>query len=87
MNIVELSANAKSTCCSDNFCTKVQNCWMKMEQINKELSLFLTEVRKQFPRFWFVSNDELIKMYACEDFKMCLKMCFEGVWTVEMDQA
>ena len=55
--------------------------------MNKELNLFLSEVRKQFPRFWFVSNDELIKMYACEDFKMCLKMCFEGVWTVEMDQA
>jgi dynein heavy chain len=35
-----------------------------MEKIVKNLDVFLEEKRSEFPRFYFISNDELLQLLA-----------------------
>ena len=70
----------------------------KMEHIQKELDKFVESKRKQYPRFYFLSNDELLKLVAStsnkalthdkvvEAAKLYLRKVFENVYSLEVSQ-
>ena len=56
-----------------------------MDQIQKNLEDYLEEKREQFPRFYFISNDELLQILAnSADLKAIEKhvnKCFENLYS------
>jgi dynein heavy chain len=58
----------------------------ELDQIQKSLEDYLQTKRKAFPRFYFLSNDELLKILsqtrnprAVQDY---LSKCFDGIKTI-----
>ena len=88
--MIELSNNMKSLCCSEDLCTKINNCCNNMEQILKQIECMLEEKRKIFPRFYFLDNDSMIDLYCnCNNVQQLNKyVCkiFENIREFEFDE-
>ena len=62
-----------------------------MNNIQKALDDYLEDKRGEFPRFYFLSNDELIEILAkagdIEAIQRNLKKCFDGIHRLNIDSS
>lgn len=60
-----------------------------LNNIQKALDDYLEDKRGEFPRFYFLSNDELIEILAkagdIEAIQKNLKKCFDGIHRLNID--
>ncbi len=61
-----------------------------MDEVQKSLSEYLESKRSDFPRFYFLSDDELIEIISkTQDPTLIIKYinkCFEGISSITFDQ-
>ena len=82
--------NVANNCASEQLVLKLKNHNRQLEVIQKQLERYLDSKRKLFPRFYFISNDEMLRMFSksgnIEGIQDDLKKIFENIQRVEFDQ-
>ena len=61
-----------------------------LDEIQKRLEDYLEKKRKEFPRFYFLSNDELLEILAnsqnMEVIQQHLKTCFDNIYKLDIEE-
>ena len=77
--------NAKRACCNedDDVLSTLVDAGDKLDKIQKELDAYLETKRMVFPRFYFLSNDDLLEILGQQKEPMLvqkhIKKCFIGI--------
>jgi dynein heavy chain len=58
-----------------------------MDRTLKSLNGFLEVKRQAFPRFYFLSNTELLDLLTdSSNFQLFMSKCFQGIYTLTLDK-
>eukprot|EP00741_Cyanophora_paradoxa_P024938 tig00000056_g24072.t1 len=80
--------NALAACQQEGLMDMLTTMNKKLEKIQKALDAYLETKRQAFPRFYFLSNDDLLEILGqSKDPQMVqrhIKKCFEGIQTLEL---
>lgn len=75
------------TCASDALLSKFQGANKTLEDIQKSLEDYLETKRAAFPRFYFLSNDELLEILSqtrnAHAVQPHLRKCFDNIMKIE----
>lgn len=73
---------AKDTCLVDGLVDRINSMDERLEKIQKSLDQYLEKKRMVFPRFYFVSDDDLLEILGQSKDPLAvqkhIKKCFEG---------
>jgi dynein heavy chain len=76
--------------CREGCTTSVDEMTLQMEEIQKSLDNYLEMKRKAFPRFYFISDDDLLELIGKskepEQVQKHMKKCFEGVDSLMLEK-
>jgi dynein heavy chain, axonemal len=90
MGRIKANPAALAVVAIDDLGTTLRSCDAKLGEVQKGLSEYLAEKRKAFPRFYFLSDDELLEILSeTKDplrVQPHLRKCFEGVHRLEFDE-
>lgn len=80
--------NARDTCTADGLLETISKMDEGLERIQKSLDQYLETKRMVFPRFYFVSDDDLLEILGQSKDPMAvqkhIKKCFEGIKNLKM---
>jgi len=80
--------NAKNSCTADGLLARIGKMDEGLERIQKSLDQYLETKRMVFPRFYFVSDDDLLEILGQSKDPVAvqkhIKKCFEGIKTIKM---
>jgi len=86
MHKTNTNPNVLDRCCEEGLLDMLVRFNKELDNIQKSLEDYLQTKRKAFPRFYFLSNDELLKILsqtrnprAVQDY---LNKCFDGIKTI-----
>lgn len=81
--------NARRTCLVDGMQATINSMDEGLERIQKKLDDYLEKKRQKFPRFYFVSDDDLLEILGQSKDPLAvqkhIKKCFEGIKTLKMN--
>lgn len=91
MHKTNINPNVLERCVEDGLLDMLVRFNKELDNIQKSLEDYLQTKRKAFPRFYFLSNDELLKILsqtrnprAVQDY---LNKCFDGIKTINFQSA
>ena len=88
MTLLYNDPNAKRTCLVDGMLKSINEMDEGLEKIQKSLDQYLETKRMAFPRFYFVSDDDLLEILGQSRDPMAvqkhIKKCFEGIKNLKM---
>ena len=89
MKQLEQEGNVVNSCRIDGMLDSLNDMESKLEKIQKSLDQYLETKRQAFPRFYFISNDDLLEILGQardpEAVQPHLKKCFEAIKTLKME--
>ena len=90
MKRMMLHATAKDACTEQGILPKLQETESMLEKIQKSLDAYLETKRVAFPRFYFVSADDLLEILGQardpEAVQPHLKKCFDAIKSLKMEK-
>jgi dynein heavy chain, axonemal len=88
MSIFNRNPIAKQCCLEDGLLEKISSMDERLERIQKSLDQYLEKKRMIFPRFYFVSDDDLLEILGQSKDPVAvqkhIKKCFEGIKSLKL---
>ena len=88
MNRIAANRNALAACAAPGYLADLEGMDAKLQTIQKALDQYLESKRQQFPRFYFLSNDDLLEILGQSrdpaQVQKHIKKCFEGIQTLQL---
>ena len=89
MKQLQQEGNVVNGCRIDGMLGQLNDMESKLEKIQKSLDQYLETKRQAFPRFYFISNDDLLEILGQAREPMAvqphLKKCFEAIKSLKME--
>jgi len=90
MNTMQADPNARKACHRDGLLKLLTGMNEELEKIQKALDAYLETKRQVFPRFYFVSNDDLLEILGQSKnpkaVQVHLLKCFDNIKSLELEE-